>query len=199
MRATGFQYFLEFSSGFSFRGLALTQLPGIHYLDTDLEGIVTTKRVLAEALQKEGETPVPGSSWILEPLNVLSDSAFDKCAEWGGKAPLCLVNEGLLIYFNEAEKRHLCANVRRVLEKRGGCWITGDIYVRLQRPEESLLMRDPDAARFHVMHGTEDNKFDSFAAAESFFASCGLRVTSGKVPAIANRRNTRQSWRLEIS
>ena len=46
--------------------------------------------------------------------------------------PVCINTEGLLMYFTDSESGALCDNIRRILEKKGGCWITADVECSLQ-------------------------------------------------------------------
>ena len=46
--------------------------------------------------------------------------------------PVCITTEGLLMYFTDSEAGALCDNIRRVLEKNGGCWYTADMESALQ-------------------------------------------------------------------
>ena len=50
----------------------------------------------------------------------------------GVEGSVCITTEGLVMYFTESEEKTLCANIRRILLKRGGCWILAD-------PESSLV------------------------------------------------------------
>ena len=50
----------------------------------------------------------------------------------GVEGSVCITTEGLVMYFTESEEKALCANIRRILLKRGGCWILAD-------PESSLV------------------------------------------------------------
>src|SRR6185369_6406708 len=156
---------------------------------------VDLKRDLVGQLLQEGARPAPTSRWALEPLNVLDAQAFQRLADWGS-GPLCVLNEGLLVYLNDAEKLQLCDHVRALLVRRGGCWVTGDIYVRLANPEDSLVIQDEASARFHAEHHTEENKFLDFPSAEAFFSQAGLKVTARTVRD-SRRTVTRQTWRLE--
>lgn len=44
----------------------------------------------------------------------------------GVQGSLCITTEGLVMYFAESEEKALCANIRRILSKHGGCWILAD-------------------------------------------------------------------------
>ena len=46
--------------------------------------------------------------------------------------PVCITTEGLLMYFTDSEAGALCDNIRRILEKKGGCWYLADIECALQ-------------------------------------------------------------------
>lgn len=44
----------------------------------------------------------------------------------GVQGSLCITTEGLVMYFTESEEKALCANIRHILSKHGGCWILAD-------------------------------------------------------------------------
>lgn len=48
------------------------------------------------------------------------------------EGPVCVNTEGLLMYFTDSEAGALCDNIRRILEEKGGCWITADVECSLQ-------------------------------------------------------------------
>ena len=45
---------------------------------------------------------------------------------------VCITTEGLLMYFTDSEAGALCDNVRRILQKKGGCWYVADLESSLQ-------------------------------------------------------------------
>lgn len=45
---------------------------------------------------------------------------------------VCINTEGLLMYFTDSEAGALCSNIRRILEKKGGCWYVADPESALQ-------------------------------------------------------------------
>ena len=45
---------------------------------------------------------------------------------------VCITTEGLLMYFTDSEAGALCSNIRRILEKKGGCWYVADSESTLQ-------------------------------------------------------------------
>ena len=44
----------------------------------------------------------------------------------GVEGSVCITTEGLVMYFTESEEKALCANIRSILSKHGGCWILAD-------------------------------------------------------------------------
>jgi O-methyltransferase involved in polyketide biosynthesis len=167
---------LEFSSGFSFRGLRECQNPEIFYIDTDLPQILEIKRKLVEELAKKYCTYSINNLKLLE-LNVLDKVAFTEITKKFPTGPIAIVNEGLLMYLDQEQKQKLCSNLYDVLQQRGGYWITADVYVK--KNEQSSLPLDifnKGGRNFLNHHDVEEHKFESFEAAKDFFKSCGFEV-----------------------
>jgi hypothetical protein len=163
---------LELSSGFSFRGLALSRRQPVFYIDTDLEGVIAGKQRFVDALIEGG--PAPGH-YELQPLNVLDPAAFKKIVARFPPGPIAIVNEGLLVYLDNAEKEILCQNIRDCLLTRGGCWITADVYLQRQAGDPSPVQNDA-SRQWHEQHKIEEKKFNSFQEAQSFFQRMGFAV-----------------------
>jgi O-methyltransferase involved in polyketide biosynthesis len=164
---------LELSSGFSFRGLDMVSKRNVFYIDTDLPDIITQKRILVETLQDK-DVRQKGKLEIL-PLNVLDEQRFTEITDRFPPGEIVIVNEGLLVYLDTAEKEKLCAIVRNILKQRGGYWITGDIYIKNKSAGNTLRFNDK-LQQFLEEHRIEENKFDSFESAESFFKSNGFII-----------------------
>jgi O-methyltransferase involved in polyketide biosynthesis len=171
---------LELSSGYSLRGLDFcVKNKSLHYIDTDLAEIVALKQSMIADLQLDKD--VKGSFELL-PLNVMDESAFDNVVNRFDNQPLSIVNEGLLMYLNLEEKKALCKTIYKTLKQRGGRWITADVYVK--RPAEmiGILPQSKSEADFHEQHKIEENKFDSYEAAEAFFEEQGFELVKEAVP-----------------
>jgi O-methyltransferase involved in polyketide biosynthesis len=167
--------FLELSSGFSFRGLDMSRNSQVHYIDSDLPGIVNQKKVLLTDLTA-GLPAYPGRLETV-PLNALDEEQFVKIAQQFPKGSIIILNEGLLMYLDMTEKEKLCNIIYNVLKQRGGYWVTGDIYIkssmeRLQ-PDKEDSYKD-----FSEEHQVYNNMFESFDAAEQFFNKAGFTVES---------------------
>ena len=157
---------LEISSGFSFRGLAAVQQDSVHYIDTDLPEVIALKKQFIDALQP---TPNPKSKLEVLPLNALDEDAFEAVINrFAPGEPVLIVNEGLLMYLGMTEKEKLCRIIQKVLQERGGYWITADIYIK-QRAAIIGMEPDDELNRFFEKHNVREQMFESFDAARTFF------------------------------
>jgi hypothetical protein len=77
------------------------------------------------------------------------------------------------MYLNTEEKRRLSALIHRTLQKRGGCWITADVYIKRQ-DSGFRIEQTENEKEFFKQHRIEENKFESFDAAEDFFIEAGF-------------------------
>lgn len=163
---------LELSSGFSFRGLDMTEKNNeLHYIDTDLPGIVSVKKTIVDKLRSSENSL---SNYELLPLNVLDEQSFKNISEKFNDEPVTIVNEGLLMYLNRAEKQTLCGHVRETLTQRGGSWITADIYYRYQMEETKQPGDSFD--EFLDNHHVWENMFIDEEEARQFFESMGFKI-----------------------
>jgi O-methyltransferase involved in polyketide biosynthesis len=172
---------LELSSGFSFRGLATALQQEVYYIDTDLPDLIETKRTFIKALEKGRQ--LKGTLETL-PLNAIDEERFKEVVSHFPQGELAVVNEGLLMYLNIEEKKKICNIIRDVLTKRGGCWITADIYVKSGGNLPKLEGNDA-LDKFLEEHNIEENKFDSFEQAETFFNEQGFVIDKEAEPQYA--------------
>ncbi len=172
------QQVLELSSGFSCRSLDMALRKDVTYIDTDLPAFISNKKQLVAKLIEEQQLKLQGKL-LIEPLNVMDEGQFNQVVQLLPPGPVTVVNEGLLVYLNTAEKTQLCASIHRLLKERGGYWVTGDAYIKkdmsrlLEQPQENF---DEQLTKFLQEHRIEENKFDNYEAALEFFAGCHFRV-----------------------
>ena len=163
---------LELSSGFNFRGLDMTERNNnLHYIDTDLPGVVVVKRTIVDKLRPSKNKL---SNYELLPLNVLDIDAFKNITRKFDDSPVTVVNEGLLMYLNRAEKETLCRNIRETLGPHGGNWITADIYFR--HPMEETKQPGDSFDEFLDKHRVWENMFIDEADARQFFEAMGFTI-----------------------
>ena len=180
---------VELAAGLSFRGLGMALRRDVHYLDTDLPGIVATKAELVPRLHAGSLA----GAYRIEALDALDAQAFDAAVASLPPGPLAVVHEGLLMYLDAAEKARLAANVRRALEGRGGAWITADVYVR----SVVHLHREPSTQRFLDQHRVEEKKFAGWDAAQAFFSGAGFEVAR-RALAEGETWPVRQTWTMRL-
>ena len=212
----GINNILEFSSGYSFRGLDLCKNSNIYYIDTDLPRLLKDKKKLLQKLI-DNYCPYSTNNLILKELNVLDEKAFFNIIRQFPDGPIIIANEGLLAYLDYNQKQELCSIINKILKEKDGYWVTADIHIK--RDENSRFtidIFDDTGKKFMKMHKIEENKFESFESAENFFYNCGFeiykkiepstaRVSSrkflSKIPRsqleiLKNRKRTRETWIL---
>ena len=213
----GFPNVLELSSGFSFRGLDMVTRKAVQYFDTDLPQLISHKQELVVQLKNKLDLQYKGTL-SLQALNALDEEQFAEIAAAIPAGPVTIVNEGLLMYLDTAEKQRLCANIHHLLQARGGCWITGDIYTRTQL--ERLAGNEDPLKDLTDQQQIEEKMFDSFEQAERFFEEAGFRIdkaassdftklssigyllsllSSEQLTQLESNPRFRATWRLQIS
>jgi O-methyltransferase involved in polyketide biosynthesis len=171
---------LELSSGYSFRGLDLcAKNERIHYIDTDLPDVVQHKQDMISQLQLDKD--VKGKFELL-PLNAMDERAFNAIVQRFEGEPFTIVNEGLLMYLNMEEKKQLCKTIHNALLQKGGCWITADVYVKRPENLRAKLPQSKSETAFFEQHNIEENKFESYHEAKTFFEEQGFEFVKEAVP-----------------
>lgn len=180
LRQTSSKNILELSSGYSLRCLDLClKHANIHCIDTDLPEVVATKQKLIAQL--EADKGIKGKFELL-PLNTMDEQEFHKVVSRFDDGELTIINEGLLMYLNHDEKKQLCQTIHAILKQKGGCWITADVYVKRSPEMQASLPQSPKEAAFFEQHHIEDNKFDSYEAAQTFFSEQGFELVQEAIP-----------------
>ncbi|MEO6838074.1 MAG: class I SAM-dependent methyltransferase [Ginsengibacter sp.] len=164
---------LELSSGFSFRGLDKVINNDIHFIDTDLPAIIEEKKEMLKELLTG--IPTPKGKLELFPLNALDEKAFTTITNRFTSGPIIILNEGLMMYLNEEEKRKLCRIIHSILKERGGYWITADIYLKPPGNIPAFKM-DDDLQPLLDQHKVNENMFESMKGATAFFESEGFTI-----------------------
>ncbi|MBY8992087.1 MAG: hypothetical protein KGD58_15185 [Candidatus Lokiarchaeota archaeon] len=212
----GIKNIIELSSGFSFRGLSMCKDPRVFYIDTDLPEIIESKKGILLELTKNF-CDYPTDNLFLQALNVLDKNDFAETINRFPTGPVAIVNEGLLVYLNEDQKRRVCSIIYDLLREKGGYWITADVYIKKETQEPITNgFYDEKGRRFIAEHQVEENKFENFKSAEIFFKKCGLdvhkkvEISSGqlsstkflahiprhKLDELRSRKKIRETWIL---
>jgi O-Methyltransferase involved in polyketide biosynthesis len=170
---------MELSSGYALRGLHMCMREAVHYIDTDLPEVIATKKQLIEQLRLGGQLK---GRFEMAPLNAMDAAAFNEVAGHFADGPVTVVNEGLLMYLNREEKSHLCRTIHNLLQARGGCWITADVYIKRTEEMQRAIIQSKREAAFFQEHKIEENKFDNFEEARVFFEEQGFKVIKEAEP-----------------
>ena len=93
----------------------------IPFIGMDLPAAVTeAEPAILSLLDDEGKKYVK-----FKGVDATNYASLETALE-GVDGSLCITTEGLVMYFTESEEKALCANIRRILSKHGGCWILAD-------------------------------------------------------------------------
>lgn len=208
---------IEISSGYSFRGLNLCYNQPVHFIDTDLPHVIALKEEIVEKLIETNPENLKGNL-KLRSLNALNKDEFEAIADLLPEGPVAIVNEGLLVYLNAEEKAQLASIISSILKKRGGYWITGDIYTKKDTDEDRLISSN-ESRSFRQFHRIDENKFESFEAAQQFFTNQGFKITqrtplaidelsclellgerkAGVVDKLQHTQQSRETWCLQVA
>ncbi len=167
---------LELATGLAGRGLATAEAdPSLQYVEVDLPAMAAHKREMLQNLFAKGKAK-PQSNLHVEDGNALDEGSLFAAARYFKDEPISVVNEGLLRYLTPDEKKIVAENVRALLRKFGGAWITSDISTkRVLAYEEE---RTDNHARVKAMSGIDvkTNSFEDQDAAQKFFEDLGFSV-----------------------
>jgi O-methyltransferase involved in polyketide biosynthesis len=179
LKQTDNKNIIELSSGYSLRGLDMCNREAIHYIDTDLPEVIATKKQMIS-----NQLPGDNGKGKLElvPLNAMDAAAFNNVVNRFANGPVTIVNEGLLMYLDQEEKKQLCQTIHHLLKERGGCWITADIYIKRSLEVQQAFPHTRGETAFFEEHNIENNKFDSYQAAETFFKEQGFEIVKEATP-----------------
>lgn len=120
---------IEFASGLSLRGLALTSEPHAQirrYVETDLPEMSAEKIMIVDAISKSRRLQKSSNLHFFS-TNILNKSEIEAAtASFDRKKPVTIVHEGLFQYLSMEERVTAANNLRWVLQTFGGAWITPD-------------------------------------------------------------------------
>ena len=177
IRRSGVRQVLELAGGLSLRGLAMTAIPNLVYVETDLPVMVAEKTALIAAILARHHL-APRSNLHLTAANVLeSADVLAAAARFNPLEPVAVVHEGLLQYLTATETETVARHIHEVLGKHGGVWITPDFSLKADAENVSAPQR-----RFRrvVATATErtmyNNAFDDIEHVTAYFGARGFQV-----------------------
>lgn len=176
LEKSGIKNIIELAAGLSPRGLIMTEDPTIHYIETDLSGMLRQKQLVVSAIVRKKQMAFPKNLRFAE-VNVLEKDALVRAVAQLPKGPIAIGHEGLLAYFTREEKRKLAEIVHDILEQRGGVWITPDIFTRadlIKSAPNKETRESVDEALKDTESDYRSNAFMDNQDAEIFFAEHGF-------------------------
>jgi anti-anti-sigma factor len=117
-RSTGMRQFVDMPCGFVPRGLTLAR-EGIRYVGLDLPAVID---VMGPAVRRLANPSDDIAYMSIDATNYTSLSQ----ALQGTSGELFVSTEGLFPYLTDTEAHQVIANVWRLLQSRGGCWVCTD-------------------------------------------------------------------------
>lgn len=168
---------LELASGFSLRGLAVTQDPKVTYVESDLEELTEEKASLVADLRRQYRLTEHGN------LHLVTADALDRnqlryaAKSFRRDQPIAVVNEGLLQYLSATEMAAVARNIRDLLTEFDGVWITPDFSLKQDvqdvSEQQRRFRRVVAAATGRTLY---NNAFDSDQQLLAFFDGLGLQA-----------------------
>ena len=176
LEQAGANQILEIASGFSPRGIRLSQNPSVKYVEVDLPAIIELKKDIVDKLEQVGKIPTPVNLHFVAG-DALQIQEMERAVERFGGGPIAVVNEGLLRYLSFDEQASLARNIHCLLESHGGVWITPDISVQKKSPGHPDGKAE-DRLQVARMSGIDlsKNRFENERAACAFFENLGFSV-----------------------
>ncbi|MCA9507943.1 MAG: hypothetical protein KC505_05935 [Myxococcales bacterium] len=175
-----FKQVLEFASGISLRGLSMTKDPDMVYVETDLEALNSEKQNLLDTIKNKHGIK-NRNNLFFHPANILDMEQIKPALKhFDPHKKLGIINEGLFPYLNRDEKLKAAKNIRSILEKFEGSWITPDMeskksmhgYILEQHQQKNFLSAIEEKTGCNF----SDNAFEDENDVKIFFSELGFNV-----------------------
>ena len=179
MKQTGAKKVLELAAGMAPRGLNWTDDKNVQYVELDLPRKSADKQHIINVLVADSIVEAR-PNLHLEAGDVLNREDMIRATSYlalGEPGPIVIANEGLLRYLTFEKKRILAENIKYLLERFGGYWITPDINLpddSLNRDAGTNAYRQKTQAKLGM--DTNQNLFESIPFARNFFEELGFVV-----------------------
>jgi O-methyltransferase involved in polyketide biosynthesis len=173
---------LEFASGISLRGLAMTQDSKMTYVETDLPGITAEKiKLVKEIMNNHGLKNRP--NLFFRTVNILKQEEVEEALSHFDKSkPIAIVHEGLFQYLTKEERILAAGHIRSVLSRFGGVWVTPDFSTKtdVNAYGEDNHKRFIKAIAKVSGRNLHEYSFESKDEVERFFTELGFHVKMHK-------------------
>lgn len=170
--ASGTSQVLEIASGFSSRGLVFSQKSDAQYVELDLPDLMEVKQNILNNV-----IAIPHNLHIIGG-NAIHKSDFEKASKYFDEGKqVTVVNEGLLRYLTFEEKSIVAKNIRSILEKFGGAWISGDGATKSFRNSQDKNVPSLNTTLMNTTRRNDvGNAFENQEHFKEFFDKLGFSV-----------------------
>ncbi len=171
LKESGNKQILELAAGIAPRGIEVSQDPEKTYVEIDLPGIVKQKKEIIESLEQQSKISSHKNLQIIEGSALDPETLSKAAADFDKNKPIAVIHEGLMRYLNFKEKAQVAENIRGLLQKFGGVYITPDITLK-------VLADNPvkDVTSKMIGMDIDANAFESVEQAEQFFGDLGFTI-----------------------
>lgn len=180
IRNLGIKQVLEFASGLSFRGFVMSEDKDMVYVETDLPGIMSERAGIIEenTTLKRISTR---SNLHFHNVNVLHWEEIEPALQhFNPSEPIAVIHEGLFMYLSFSEKEIAAKNIKRILEKFKGVWLTPDIGSKEQMKHRTSTMERFQNMAQAIAKSTNrdfaDRTFETDEHMHEFFNNLGFHI-----------------------
>jgi len=138
LEQSGARRVLELAAGLSRRGVTTTADPSMSYVEVDQAGVFEVKRALL-ARSAEGRDVLARSNLVFVSADV-SQMSFEEVAP-EGSAPLFVIAEGLLVYFDADTQAALFRKLASYLRANSGGSFVFDFVPAIEQPPPGAASR----------------------------------------------------------
>jgi O-methyltransferase involved in polyketide biosynthesis len=169
---TGINQVLEIASGYSSRGLIFAQNSNAKYIELDLPDVAKLKTIILSNIAS-----IPDNLHIIGG-NALRNSDLEGLSKYfSPNEQIAIINEGLLRYLDFDEKTILATNIRGILERFGGVWISGDGATKSFRNNQNKLFPSVNTTIMNTTKRNDiGNAFENQEHFKQFFGNLGFTV-----------------------
>lgn len=164
VQQNNYKNIFDLGGGYSPRAIVFSR-EGRKYFNGELMAVAVT----ADRIMKKIIEPQYHKNFVYDEVLVEDKDAYLRAIQnFDGK--VCFVEQGLMIYLNEDRLISMCENIRDVLKKNGGCYITSDLSTRELFKDIAAALYGEDQTKL-IYDETKDmyeELFDSLLNEETF-------------------------------
>jgi hypothetical protein len=158
----------------------MTADPEMTYVETDLPGMSQEKIEIVQKIQKLRNIP-ERTNLFFQDVNVLHLNELEAAVEpFFDDEPIAIIHEGLFQYLSLEEKKTAAQNIRTLLKRFGGVWLTPDLNTRADldmRWQKSDSMKQlTENIKKATGRDIREAAFEDEAHLQSFFNEQGFHI-----------------------